>query len=279
MRDTILTIFAVPGLLVAFGAITAAGLAACFFIGIIIAEAMHDIAEDWRELGRKIRARWFALPIGTRSVLAGAHCFFIHPWFVALGWWKLFGFPLDPRLWVAFFVHDLGYWGKPNMDGAEGETHPFLGARVMSWLFDRTDEPRSRHIASDGHRYYAFGRWGAFTLFHSRYLVASVNQSNADRHVLAPVAAPSRLCLADKYAIALTPAWLYLPAVTMTGEITEYLAKAHERTDATRSAHHGAYVSDDPATWYAALQAMLVLYIERQIVNIKAGRAIEWKVA
>jgi len=41
-------------------------------------------------------------------------------WFVAWGWWTLYGFPFDPRLWVAFFVHDLGYIGKPNMDGPEG---------------------------------------------------------------------------------------------------------------------------------------------------------------
>jgi hypothetical protein len=32
--------------------------------------------------------------IGTKGVLAGAHCFFLHPWFVALTWWKLCGFPL-----------------------------------------------------------------------------------------------------------------------------------------------------------------------------------------
>jgi len=24
----------------------------------------------------------------------GAHCFFLHTWFVALAWWKLYGFPL-----------------------------------------------------------------------------------------------------------------------------------------------------------------------------------------
>jgi hypothetical protein len=23
-----------------------------------------------------------------------AHCFFLHTWFVALAWWKLYGFPL-----------------------------------------------------------------------------------------------------------------------------------------------------------------------------------------
>ena len=68
------------------------------------------------------------MTIGTKSVLFGAHCFFLRPWFVAVAWWRLYGFPWDPRLWVAFFVHDLGYVGKPNMDGPEGEEHPLLGA-------------------------------------------------------------------------------------------------------------------------------------------------------
>lgn len=72
------------------------------------------------------------MKIGTKSVLFGAHQFLIHPWFVALGWWKLYGFPFDPRLWVAFFVHDLGYIGKPNMDGPEGERHPVFGASIMA---------------------------------------------------------------------------------------------------------------------------------------------------
>lgn len=61
------------------------------------------------------------MKIGTRSVLYGAHCFLLHPWFVAAAWWQLYGIPWDPRLWVAFFVHDIGYVGKPNMDGVEGE--------------------------------------------------------------------------------------------------------------------------------------------------------------
>lgn len=74
--------------------------------------------------------------VGTRSLLFGYHCFFLHPWFVALGWWKLYGFPWDPRLWVAFFVHDLGYWGKPNIDGPESESHVELGAKIMGRLFD-----------------------------------------------------------------------------------------------------------------------------------------------
>jgi hypothetical protein len=77
------------------------------------------------------------MKIGTKSVLFGAHQFLIHPWFVAAAWWKLYGFPWDPRLWVAFILHDLGYWGKPNMDGPEGETHVEWAANVMGYLFDR----------------------------------------------------------------------------------------------------------------------------------------------
>jgi len=64
------------------------------------------------------------MKIGTKSVVFGAHCFFIHPWFVFIAWWKLYGFPWDISLWFCFFLHDLGYWGKPNIDGIEGELHP-----------------------------------------------------------------------------------------------------------------------------------------------------------
>ena len=73
--------------------------------------------------------------VGTKSVLFGAHCFFIHPFFVAFGWWALGQFPWDPRLWAAFFLHDLGYLFSPNMDGLEGEEHVHLGAKIMGLLF------------------------------------------------------------------------------------------------------------------------------------------------
>lgn len=130
------------------------------------------------------------MKVGTKSLLFGAHCFFIHPWFVAWSWWKLYGFPFDPRLWVAFFVHDLGYWGKPNMDGEEGELHPYLGAGIMG----------------------IFGeRWYEFTLYHSRFLAKKNN------------AQYSKLCVADKAALCITPAWLYLPMAKATGEIKEYM--------------------------------------------------------
>ena len=132
--------------------------------------------------------------IGTRSVLYGAHCFIIHPWFVAWAWWRFYGFPFDPRLWFAFFLHDIGYIGKPNMDGPEGELHPYRGALIMGALFGR--------------------KWFYFTLHHSRFLA-----KKEYCHF-------SKLCVADKLAFQLTPRWLYLPMVNWTGEIHEYMKLA-----------------------------------------------------
>lgn len=164
--------------------------------------------------------------VGSKSILFGAHCFFIHPWFVALAWWRLFGFPWDPRLWVAFFVHDLGYWGKPNMDGPEGETHPELGGRIMGGLFDSIYGSRKYwgfFIKTHLQRIFRipFGRlpdydatWKNFTIYHSR--------SYARKHG----ASISKLCIADKLAISLTPYWLYIPLATLSGEIEEYMADA-----------------------------------------------------
>jgi hypothetical protein len=162
---------------------------------------------------------------GTKSVLFGAHCFFLHPWFVAAAWWQLYGFPFDPRLWMAFIVHDIGYIGKPNMDGPEGERHPYLGAQIMALFGDR---------------------WYWFTLLHSRYLAKTLSLQ------------PSRLCVADKLAIALTPAWLYLPMVRATGELREYMAhaqhsvKGNERINVEERL---LVTSTSPQAWYAGVQS------------------------
>lgn len=133
------------------------------------------------------------MKIGTKSVLFGAHCFFLHPIFVAIAWIKLYGFPFDPRIWIAFFVHDLGYWGKPNMDGPEGEKHVEFGAKIMRMFGEE---------------------WADFALYHSRYY-AKKNDAQ-----------PSKLCFADKLSFCVTPRWLYLPMVNATGEINEYIKNA-----------------------------------------------------
>lgn len=178
------------------------------------------------------------MKIGTKSVLFGAHQFAIHPWFVAWGWWKLFGFPLDPRLWVAFFVHDIGYLGKPNMDGEEGEQHPLVGAQIMYSLF--------------GHE------WWKFCAYHSRFLAKKNN------------ATPSRLCIADKLAITLTPWWLYLPMVNWTGEIKEYMAMSVQNGNTKY-----AFMSIDHKSqrqWYLNMQNYLVKWVAEH----KDGREDTW---
>lgn len=177
-----------------------------------------------------------AMKIGTKSVLFGAHQFALHPWFVAWAWWRLYGFPWDPRLWVAFFVHDLGYIGQPNMDGAEGEQHPVFGAWVMHWLFD------SWFCHDDG--------WRHFCLYHSRYLA----KRDGARF--------SRLCVADKLAISLFPAWLYLPLARCTGELAEYMEGAGRTPAKERSA----------VEWYRAGQGYCAQWVEEH----KDGREDTW---
>ena len=168
------------------------------------------------------------MKIGTRSILFGAHCWFIHPWFVAAAWSKLYGFPTDLRLWAAFFVHDLGYWGKPNIDGVEGESHPILGARIMS-RFDRG----SRIIGT--HR----DDWHDFALCHSRYYADKIG------------APTSKLYAADKLAMILEPVWLYLPRVILSGEYREFKERATSKYGVAPE------LVSTPLKWYRITVAMM----------------------
>ena len=163
--------------------------------------------------------------VGTKSVLFGAHCFLIHPVFVGVSWWILYGFPWDLRLWAAFWLHDIGYLGSPNMDGDEGEGHVHLGAKIMGLLFG--------------------SYWADFTLRHSRYW--------AKKHG----AAVSKLCYADKLAFVLTPGWLYLPMARATGELAEYMAKSLDRQAgcaAFTETERAELESGDPNLWLQGLQ-------------------------
>lgn len=173
------------------------------------------------------------MKIGTKSVLFGAHCFFLHPWFVAEAWRRLYGFPWDPRLWFAFFLHDIGYIGKPNMDGAEGEEHPFKGAAIMGALFG--------------------SEWEIFTMCHSRYLAKSLGLSY------------SKLCVADKLASVLTPSWLYLPMVRATGEIHEYMANAAKAAATSKAANaeeKAGLMSGDAKAWHMGFKQYMTRWVE-----------------
>ena len=165
------------------------------------------------------------MKIGTKSILFGSHCFLIHPIFVFWAWWKLYGFPYDPRLWLAFFVHDLGYWGKSNMDGQEGERHVELGAKIMG----------------------IFGKqWHDFTLYHSKYYAKKRN------------AKPSKLCYADKLAICLEPRWLYLFMANLSTEIVEYMEDAKYGKYAIRKTP-----TDTQTIWLINTQKYLTKWVYR----------------
>jgi hypothetical protein len=182
--------------------------------------------------------------VGTKSVLFGVHAIWIHPFFVAWAWGKLFGFPWDFRLWVAFFVHDTGYLCKRDMEGFDGQRHVLLGGRIMGWLFD--------------------AYWRDFTCCHSRHWAKRVGKRY------------SKLCLADKLAFVLTPAWLYLPMARLSGELQEYMRVASGRqlcggiTDFEQS----LLDSRDPRVWLEGLK----IYTRRWVEQHRNGIRDHWTV-
>ena len=208
------------------------------------------------------------MKIGTKSVLFGAHCWFIHSWFVALAWWKLFGFPRDWRLWWAFFVHDLGYWSLPNMDGDEGEKHVEWGAQFMHHHWDTPSGLGHAPTICD----IFFGQkpptyWRDFCLYHSRFYAKRDGVK------------PSRLCIADKLAVALEPWWLYLPRVIATGEIHEYMGRASGQQGSKYDGEPvvSKYLSMGVRTrtkrqWHADMTEYLRKWVEEH----KDGRADTW---
>jgi hypothetical protein len=209
--------------------------------------------------------------VGTKSLLFGAHLWFLHPFFVALAWWKLYGFRrvtcpssgvrtalLDPRLWLCFLVHDWGYWGCPNMDGPEGEQHPRLGAVIVGELFDPWCAACHYHWQwSD-----CCHRWSRFALFHSRFLAKQAG------------AQPSLLCAADKLAIALEPWWLYLPRVMATGEIHEYMRLASRNLAGEPLGKYGT-MSLDVSTARAWHRSMCS-YVRGWAYEHRDGKADTW---
>lgn len=167
--------------------------------------------------------------LGTRSLLFGVHQVFVHPWFVALAWWKLYGWPCDYRLWVAFFVHDLGYWKKLNMDGSEGEQHPELGAAIMRRLYG--DE------------------WGDFTLLHSRHYARTLGRNF------------SQLCVADKLASVLYPEWFYILLARLSGEMQEYRRGGGDRFSLKwKELNAGAETDRD---WFRAFKEFMTDWINQ----------------
>lgn len=135
------------------------------------------------------------MTVGTRSLLFGVHQVVWHPVTVALAWRRLYGRWPTWREAVCIALHDLGYLGVREMDGADGERHPELGARVAAGLLGR--------------------EYGRLCLLHSRHYAVRVG------------AAPSALCWADKLSILYEPWWFYLPRARLSGELAEYRDRAN----------------------------------------------------
>lgn len=131
------------------------------------------------------------MTVGTKSLLFGVHQFLLHPLFLAMGWNRLYGTPLSFRLWYCFFLHDIGYIGKTDMDGEfEGQTHPELGAKIIAKLFGE--------------------EWGNFCLLHSRFYAKSKNRAH------------SKLCTVDKLAFCYYPPKLFIFLARLSGEMDFY---------------------------------------------------------
>ncbi len=177
------------------------------------------------------------MKLGTKSLLWGAHAFYLHPFMVARGWWRLWGAPRDPKLWICFFLHDIGYLGLDEMDGEGSENHVRLGAEIVRWLC------RDRY-ADECYR-------------HSR-LWCRLNGRTI-----------SRLCLADKMALVLTPAWLYLPMAKASGELQEYMDRSRDQKQlASYSVEELRLIrSGRPSEWLRGLQMFTNRWVQAQMMT------------
>lgn len=143
-------------------------------------------------------------PIGTKSILFGAHQFVLHPAFMFFAWKRQYGwYPTEPPALLMLAVHDLGYWGLDEMDGKEGIYHPLYGAAILDSIYTNSAPERYQ---IDGER----RRWADICALHSRSLADILEQK------------PSKLMAVDKCATAMYPHWLYWLLCSLSGEWREY---------------------------------------------------------
>ena len=194
------------------------------------------------------------MKIGTKSVLFGVHNPLWHGAAVWAAYYRLYGkeaFSLPVT--VACFIHDMGYWGCAEMDGPEGEEHPRLGARIMHRLFDKPCV--FCEVAQDTKGYFVDYRhnfrWHDFALYHSRSMAKKEG------------ATFSKLCVADKLALAMTPRWFYIAVATLTGEIKEYMS----------AAKNGGYIDQDATRrqWFDWGAAKMGTWAWHNVRNAKSA--------
>jgi hypothetical protein len=139
------------------------------------------------------------IPIGTKTLLYGNHQFLLHPLFVGLAWTKYYHKLPNPKEAICIIIHDWGYWGKPNLDGEEGEQHPFWAAQ---WALNHFDKSKSPPLYNKSCYY--------LCLYHSSFLSKRLGIK------------VSRLCIPDKLGVIMMPIWLIVLLGKLTGETNEY---------------------------------------------------------
>lgn len=178
------------------------------------------------------------MKLGTRSVLWGVHQFVIHPLVVALAWRACYRhWPLRWQ-WAAIIAHDWGYWGKRDIDGAEGVQHPETGARWAGWLAYRLSRVvqscrpagilvallvEFRHRAQRSERRKTLKAMRIALAVNEAFQAYYLALYHSTRYAAQDGAPPSALCLPDKVSVLFEPAWTYLLRGRLSGELQEYV--------------------------------------------------------
>lgn len=137
------------------------------------------------------------MKIGTKTLLFGCHQFIIHPWFVYRAWKRIYR--ARPDFWetICIIIHDWGYWGCADIDGPEGDKHPWWAAQFVTWNLPGVEFQCAMYC-----------KW--LCLGHSRTLAKKYEQ---------PI---SKLYWADKFGTVSMPPWLWVWLGKFTGEMEGY---------------------------------------------------------
>jgi hypothetical protein len=76
----------------------------------------------------------------------------------------------------------------------------------------------------------------------------------------------SKLCVADKLAFVLTPAWLYLPLARASGELWEYMERSRSRQmgdELFTDVEWAGVTSTDPRRWLRSLQSYTYRWVQK----------------
>jgi hypothetical protein len=169
---------------------------------------------------------------GTLSILFGVHQFIWHPITVARAWHHLYGKWPTWTQWVAIFCHDLGYLGKPDMDGTRGKTHPVAGANLACDIV------------------YYIGRL-VYRNKHDAALMAESTRElclwHSTHYAEQQGGVVSELYLPDKVCVLFDPPWFYKLRGKISGEIYEYVENQNRQRWMTGQ---DEFTVDQWLTWY-----------------------------